>query len=127
LSASDAWRKKNLRYYPWYGRGHVQLTWEDNYRRADRELGLGGTLVENADRALEPDISVKIMIRGMVNGWFSGDANGRHTLQRHLPNGAIATREQFRQARRIVNLMDRADLIAGHAMIYQEALRKAGY
>ena len=25
---SEAWRKKNLRYWPWYGRGHCQLTWE---------------------------------------------------------------------------------------------------
>jgi putative chitinase len=127
LNASDAWRRRNLRYYPWYGRGHVQLTWEENYRRADQELGLGGALVANADLALQPDISVEVMVRGMLKGWFSGDRNGRHTLERHLPNRTNATRAQFKQARRIVNLMDRADLIAGHALVYQEALRKAGY
>ena len=127
LNASDAWRKRNLRYYPWYGRGHVQLTWEENYRRADRELGLGGELVRNADLALEPEISAEVMVRGMLNGWFSGDKKGRHTLARHLPNKDKATRTQFRNARRIVNLMDKADLIAGHALIYQEALTKAGY
>lgn len=127
LNASDAWRRRNLRYYPWYGRGHVQLTWEENYRRADRELNLGGTLVANADRALEPEISAEVMIRGMIHGWFSGDRNGRHTLERHIPNKNKATRAQFRNARRIVNLMDKADLIAGHAMVYQDALIKAGY
>lgn len=30
---SEAWRKKNLRYYPFYGRGYVQLTWEKNYKK----------------------------------------------------------------------------------------------
>ena len=127
LNASDAWRKKNLRYYPWYGRGHVQLTWKTNYEKADKILGLGGALVENADLALDPEISAEILVVGMLDGWFSGDRKGRHTLARHLPNKQQATRTQFKQARRIVNLMDKADLIAGHAMIYQEALKKAGY
>lgn len=31
---SETWRKKNLRYYPYYGRGYVQLTWEENYKKA---------------------------------------------------------------------------------------------
>jgi len=124
LNASDAWRKKNLRYYPWYGRGHVQLTWEENYKKADKELGLGGALAKNADLALDPEISAEVMVRGMIDGWFSGDKKGRHTLARHITTG---TKAQFRNARRIVNLMDKADLIAGHAMVYQEALTKAGY
>jgi putative chitinase len=126
LSASEAWRKKNLRYYPWYGRGDVQLTWEANYKRADKELGLGGKLVNNLDLALDPDISAKIMIHGMSEGWFSGDARGRHTLERHLPND-VGTKAQFTQARRIINLMDKADLIAGYAIKFQDALKKAGY
>jgi hypothetical protein len=124
LNANDAWRKKNLRYYPWYGRGHVQLTWEENYKKADKELGLGGALAKNADLALDPEISAEVMVRGMIDGWFSGDKKGRHTLARHITTG---TQAQFRNARRIVNLMDKADLIAGHAMVYQEALTKAGY
>ena len=127
LRASDAWRKRNLRYYPWYGRGHVQLTWRENYVKADQKLGLGGTLVANADRALEPDISAEVLVVGSVEGWFSEDKRGRHTLARHLPNGNTATRAQFKQARRIINLMDRADQIAGYALVYQEALKKAGY
>lgn len=126
LNASDAWRKRNLRYYPWYGRGDVQLTWEANYKRADKELELGGKLVKNLDLALDPDISAKIMSRGMREGWFSGDKKGRHTLQRHLPKSE-GTRAQFKQARRIINLMDKADMIAGYAVQFQDALKKAGY
>jgi putative chitinase len=127
LNASDAWRKRNLRYYPWYGRGHVQLTWEENYRKADQKLGLGGALIKNKDLALDPELSAEIMVVGMLEGWFSGDKKGRHTLVRHLPNKNAATRTQFRNARRIINLMDKADLIAGHALVYQEALKKIGY
>jgi putative chitinase len=124
LRASDAWRKRNLRYYPWYGRGHVQLTWEENYRKADQKLGLGGALVANPDLALDPDVSAQVLVLGSVQGWFSGDKNGRHTLARHIKTG---TRAEYRQARRIINIMDKADLIAGHALVYKEALQKAGY
>ena len=125
LNASDAWRKRNLRYYPWYGRGHVQLTWRENYVRADRELGLGGALVANADLALEPEVSVQVLVVGSVEGWFSKDRQGKpHTLARHIKTG---TRAEYRQARRIINIMDKADLIAGHALVYKEALQKAGY
>lgn len=127
LNASDAWRKRNLRYYPWYGRGHVQLTWKENYVKADQKLGLGGALVDNADLALDPDISAEVLVVGSVEGWFSGDKKGRHTLARHLPNRDTATRAQFRNARRIINIMDKADQIAGYALIYQEALKKIGY
>lgn len=127
LNASEAWRKRNLRYYPWYGRGHVQLTWKENYVKADQKLGLGGALVANADLALDPNISAEILVLGSVEGWFSGDKKGRHTLARHLPNGNVATRTQFKNARRIINIMDKADMIAGYAMIYQEALKKMGY
>ena len=126
LSASDNWRKKNLRYYPWYGRGDVQLTWEDNYKKADRELGLGGALVNDLDLALDKDISAEILVKGMEEGWFSGDKVGRHTLKRHLPNKK-GTKGEFKQSRRIINLMDKADLIANYALGFQEALLKAGY
>lgn len=128
LNASDSWRRKNLRYYPWYGRGHVQLTWKENYVKADKKLGLGGALVANADLALDPEVSAQVLVLGSVEGWFSGDKSGnRHTLDRHIPRNTEATRAQFKQARRIINLMDKADLIAGHALVYQEALKKAGY
>ena len=127
LNASDAWRKKNLRYYPWYGRGDVQLTWEDNYRRADKELSLDGALVSNLDLALDPAISAEIMVKGMAEGWFSKDRlKTPHTLSRHLPND-VGTLAQFRQARRIINLMDKADLIAGYAIQFQEALKEVNY
>ena len=125
LKASDAWRKKNLRYYPWYGRGHVQLTWKENYVKADKQLGLGGALVANPGLALDPKVSAEVLVEGMIEGWFSGNKQGvRYTLDRYITTGTLA---QYKQARRIINLMDKADLIAGHAIVYKEALEKAGY
>lgn len=123
---SEAWRKKNLRYYPWHGRGLVQVTWEENYRKADRALKLNGTLLANPDRALEPAIAADIMRIGMVEGWFAGDKNGRHTLARHLP-AAVATLEQFKAARRIINGVDDDLLIARHAIQFQTALLLGGW
>jgi len=126
LSVSDAWRRKNLRYYPWYGRGDVQLTWEENYKKADKKLGLNGKLVNNLDLALDNEISAKIMVLGMKEGWFSSDSQGRHTLARHLPNAEESV-GRFTNARRIINLMDKAMLIATYAVKFQEALKAAGY
>lgn len=57
---SEAWRAANLRYYPYYGRGLIQLTWASNYARAERELGIGG-LVADPDLALDERHSARIL------------------------------------------------------------------
>ena len=129
LKASDRWRRTNLRYYPWYGRGDVQLTWEDNYKKMDKELNLKGALVSNLDLALDPVVSARVMVAGMSKGLFSKDKQGKpHSLGRYLPvDDSEASQGQFTQARRIINLMDKASLIAGYAIKFQTALSKAGY
>lgn len=103
-----------------YGRGLVQLTWVENYERADRELGLNGALLANFDKALEPDIAVKIMIEGMEEGWFTGKK-----LADYFPDER-GTHAQAVQARRIINGTDRADLIAGYFLQFQAALTAGG-
>ncbi|WP_374534410.1 hypothetical protein [Phenylobacterium sp.] len=103
-----------------YGRGDVQLTWDENYERADRELGLGGRLIANYDLALDPEISARIIVRGMQEGWFTGKK-----LVDYLP--ATATQAQFAAARRIVNGTDKAELIAGYAVTFQAALQAGGW
>jgi putative chitinase len=126
---SENWRRNNLRrYYPYFGRGYVQLTWKANYERADRELELGGRLNDNLDLALDPNIAARIMVRGMQEGWFCADRSGqRHTLVRHLPANGIASSSQFTSARRIINGTDKAGKIAGEAAKFQEALRAGGW
>ena len=110
---SEAWRKKNLRYYPHYGRGYVQLTWPFNYERADRELGLNGALVANLDLAMQPDIAAKIMIYGMREGWFT-----KFKLSDYIKKG----KADYAGARRIINGTDDARLIAGYAETFEKAL-----
>lgn len=104
-----------------YGRGLVQLTWDFNYEWADKALGLNGSLLRNFDRMLEPDISARTLVLGMETGAFTGKA------LRHYLTGDNATREQFRQARRIINGMDKADLIAGYAERFLMAIAKGGW
>jgi hypothetical protein len=106
--------RKTLRYYPWYGRGLVQLTWKDNYVRADNELGLGGTLVANPDRALELGVSVKVLVIGMIEGWFTGKK-----LSDYIKPNSV----DFIGARRIINGTDMNKHIASVATRYLEALK----
>jgi putative chitinase len=126
---SENWRRSHLRYFPFYGRGYVQLTWKANYEKADRELGLGGRLSQNLDLAMDPDIAARIMVKGMQEGWFCADKAGkRHTLARHVPaDGAAASVDQFTSARRIINGTDKATKIAGEALKFQAALQAGGW
>ena len=113
---SEGWRKRNLRYYPWHGRGFVQLTWEYNYKKASDKLGVD--FIADPDKALDPELSAKILVVGMLEGWFTG---------KELSDYITLKKSDFRNARRIVNGMDDADLIAKYAREYDKVLKEAGY
>jgi putative chitinase len=119
---SEAWRKTNLRYYPWYGRGFVQLTWQKNYDRADEELELGGKLSADPDLALQPDIAARVMVHGMEGGWFTGKR-----LSDYLPLSGKAGFDAYTAARRIINGQDRAADIAKLAQQFEAALSAGGW
>lgn len=124
---SEAWRKKNLRYWPWHGRGHVQLTWEGNYRKADAKAaakGLikAGELIANPELALRPDISAYILHVGMDEGWFTGVK-----CSRVLPASGVATRKQYMDARTIINGRDKSDLIEDYAQVFEKSLHNGGW
>jgi hypothetical protein len=119
---SETWREQHLHYWPWYGRGDVQLTWQGNYERADKELGLGGALIADPDKALDPTISALVMVKGMSEGWFSGKK-----LSDYLPARGLADIHQFANARQIINGLDDAVDIANHALTFQAALTAGGW
>lgn len=116
LNNAEEWRKKNLRYYPWYGRGFVQITWKENYIRAGEELN--EDLTTNPDRVMEPQISANIAVVGMLEGWFTG---------KKLSDYITLQKSDFKGARKIINGTDKADLIAGYAKDYDQQLKKLGY
>lgn len=104
------------------GKGYVQLTWRDNYARADRKLGLNGDLLNNPDLALRQDIAARIMRQGMTEGWFTG-----RKMADCLPSSGPAGAESFRKARTIINGNDKAEKIADHALDFQSALTAGGW
>lgn len=105
-----------------YGRGDVQLTWDRNYERADRELGLNGALIANYDLALTPAVSAQIILYGMTEGWFTGKR-----LADYLPTAGKASLNQFVAARHIINGTDRAQSIGAVALNFQDALVAGGW
>lgn len=119
---SEDWRKTNLRYFPWYGRGYVQLTWQKNYQKADEALGLNGSLSANPDAALEPDIAARIIVWGMEAGAFTGKK-----LADYLPLSGQAGFDAYSEARRIINGTDKAALIAKEAQQFEAALIAGGW
>ena len=102
------------------GRGYVQLTWRNNYRRAGEETGY--PLEGNPELAMRPAIAAQIMRKGMEDGWFTGKS-----FASFLPSSGPATLGQFFNARRIINGTDRAATIADYAVKFQDALAGAGW
>ena len=103
----------------YYGRGDVQLTWYENYEAMGKLLGI--PLLEQPELALKPDISAQIMIEGMTRGKSNrGDFTGVS-----LENYFNATKDDPVHARRIINGLDKANLIAGYHDKFLTAIKKA--
>ena len=97
------------------GRGYVQITGRQNYERAGKKLGVD--LIKNPDMALDKTIAASILRYGMRDDWFTGRG-----FSHYLPASGPATKAQFQSARRIINGIDKAALIAGYAAQFQQAL-----
>lgn len=98
---SDDWRKRNLRYYPFYGRGYVQITWKNNYEKYAELLDVD--LVSNPDIAMQPEISLFILVHGFKTGIFTG---------RKITDYIDSSKSDFVAARRCINGTDKAHEIA---------------
>lgn len=103
-----------------YGRGLVQLTWDRNYEWADEALGLNGRLLKDFSLALDPAIATAILVKGMETGAFTGKKLADFLVDR-------GTHDAFVRCRRIINGTDRAELIAGYADQWQDALDAGGW
>jgi hypothetical protein len=104
LSRSDDWRRQNLRYYPYYGRGYVQITWDYNYKKFGARLGID--LLNQPDLALQHEYALPILLDGFEYGLFTG---------RKIADYINANGTDFPGARRCINGTDRASEIAALA------------
>jgi putative chitinase len=98
----------------YYGRGLVQITWRSNYWAVGKKLGVD--LLNNPDLALQLDVAVKILVEGMVGGWFTGKS---------LATYFYGPKADALNARRIINGTDKAKLIAGYYDHFFKALTHA--
>jgi len=95
----------------YYGRGWVQLTWEQNYIEAGRLYGIN--LHKNPDLALDRNIAALLLVGGMAEGWFTGVS---------LSDYITTQNTDFLNARRVVNGKDRAKLISDYAHNFYNAM-----
>jgi len=108
----------------YYGRGLVQLTWLHNYRNSSADAGVD--LVKNPDAMLDPRISARVLIRGLIDGRWNG--RGKGVAYYEMLDGLPGLSEiEAIAARRTVNVQDKASLIAGIYRSFSAALEAGGW
>lgn len=98
----------------YYGRGYVQLTWKENYQAMSKVTGRD--LVVNPDDAMLPAVAYQILSHGMRRGSFTGKK-----LDMCINDNGC----DYLHARKIINGMDKAELIAGYATDIEEMLTQS--
>jgi len=98
---------RSKKYYPYVGRGFVQLTWKENYLKYNKEIEerFGVNIMQNPELVLRIDISAYIAIAGMKYGRFTGKC---------LNDYINVKKADTYNARRIINGLDKAQLIADY-------------
>ena len=97
-----------------YGRGRIQNTFEANYKKLEKRFGHPFTT--KPDLLLDSKIDAEVTIYGHAEGIWTGKKLGDYFN---------ANKADWKQARRIVNGLDKADLIAGYAKAFHAALLRA--
>jgi predicted chitinase len=108
LPNPDAYlRQHHADYYPYYGRGYVQLTWKNNYEKYGKLLNKD--LAKHPELALDPEIALFVLVHGFKTGTFTG---------RKITDYIDAQKTDFVNARRCINGLDKAHDIADVAKNY---------
>jgi len=97
--------------YRFRGRGYVQITGRFNYRNAGLKMDVD--LLSHPDKALDPVIAGMALVRGSLEGWYTGKKLGDYIN---------ASQTDYINARRVINGSDKATLIAGYADKFEQAL-----
>lgn len=123
MSKAEQWRKNNLHYFPYYGRGYVQLTWKHNYKKAGDHLGLN--FVKNPDLVMDTQNAIEIMFTGMQEGWFTNKSLDDYIDE--IEDSDNEDLNEYIQARKVINGKDKASTIAGIALKFERNLKKSDY
>jgi putative chitinase len=109
---------RSKKYWPWIGRGYVQLTWKRNYEAFQEEVLklFGKDIIANPDEAMHPQVAAYVMFEGMLRGTFTS---------KKLENYFNAKVTDWYNARRIINGTDRAAEIASIAKHFYADLVEA--
>lgn len=110
VKGSDGKQYKNV----YYGRGYVQLTWDYNYKSMSSAILADDSLYCNPSLALDPGDAYKIMSYGMRKGSFTG---------KKLADYINTKGCDYKNARRIINGLDKWDVIQGYAQKLQNVLQ----
>jgi putative chitinase len=94
--------------YKYRGRGDVQITGRRNYAAFGALLEI--PLIDQPELALDPRHSYDIAVFGMLRGLFTG---------KKLSHYINETQCSYFEARRVVNGLDKAELIAGYAKVVE--------
>lgn len=94
--------------YKFRGRGYVQITGRNNYRK----FGIEST----PELALDPQVAFEIMSTGMFQGSFTG-----HKITEFISG----SKADYLNARRVINGTDKAALIAGYAKDFETILKES--
>lgn len=133
--------KQQEKYFPsgFFGRGYVQLTFEENYRMAGQKLAGTvievenkdgskrkltidkGTFVNEPNLVMQPTASYQILARGMREGWFRKRKGVPFKLSDFIKEGSPP---DYKGARNIINHPSSfADKFAGFAEKFELILR----
>lgn len=101
----------------YYGRGRVvQLTHDFNYKKASLEIYGDLRLFDNPDMIItDPECDMLVTFPGMYKGWFTG-----YKLSQFFPLGSNKSNPV--SARKIINGLDKANLIAGYYTKFYDLL-----
>ena len=94
------------------GKGFAMITGYSNYKFVGEQLGID--LINNPDLALEPKYAAEILVRGSKDGWFTS---------KKLSDYINDKKKDYINARRVINGLDKARLIASYAVVFEKALR----
>jgi predicted chitinase len=95
----------------WLGRGFVQLTHKANYKKLGTAINVD--LLTDPDQAMDLVTATKVLFVGMRNGLFTSAK---------LTDFFNASKEDWVKARKIINGLESADLVASYAKTYYAAI-----